>query len=115
MIHSVFSVHDAKADAFLPPFILPKTEMAQRVFSDCVNSPDHQFGKHPEDYTLFHLGTFDDENGLHTPHRNTKQSLGNGVEYLDFSHQMTDPDHAEATTISNEAPILASSKSGNSS
>lgn len=108
MIHSVFSVFDAKAEAFLPPFVLPKTEMAQRVFSDCVNSNDHQFSKHPDDYTLFHLGTWSDEDGLFTPHRNTKQSLGNGVEYLDLTHQASEPE--------DNAPvqILASPESGNS-
>jgi len=80
MIHSIFSIHDAKASAFLPPFILPRVEMAQRVFSDCVNSEDHQFGQHPEDYTLFHMGNFDDETGEIHP-KTTPTSLGLGLEY----------------------------------
>jgi len=81
MIHNVFTIFDAKAEAYLPPFILPKTSMAKRTFSDCVNSADHQFGAHPEDYTLFTIGTFDDEtaqyNLLLTP-----ESLGLGIEYV---------------------------------
>lgn len=63
MIHHVFSIYDQKAAAFLPPFILPRKEMAIRTFTDCVQSDDHQFGSHPEDYTLMSLGTFNDENG----------------------------------------------------
>lgn len=60
MIQNVFAIYDQKANAYLTPFFLPTAAMAVRVFSDCVNSDDHQFGKHPNDYTLWHLGTFDD-------------------------------------------------------
>jgi len=81
MIHSIFSIHDAKAHAFLPPFILPRVEMAKRVFGDCVNSKDHQFSQHPEDYTLFHMGNFDDETGEIHP-KSTPTSLGLGVQYV---------------------------------
>lgn len=81
MIHSVFSVYDTKAGAYLPPFILPRAEMAKRIFSDCINSKDHQFGLHPEDYTLFHLGNWDDENAqYHTKPAPT--SMGVGLEYV---------------------------------
>lgn len=60
MKHNVFSIYDSKANAYLPPFFLPTVAMAVRAFSDCVNSDDHQFGKHPSDFTLWHLGTWDD-------------------------------------------------------
>lgn len=60
MKHKIFSIFDVKASAYLPPFYMPETAMAIRVFSDCVNSKDHQFGKHPGDYTLFEVGTWDD-------------------------------------------------------
>ncbi len=60
MKHKLFSIFDVKAQAYLPPFCLPERGMAIRVFGDCVNSSDHQFGKHPGDYTLFELGSFDD-------------------------------------------------------
>jgi len=60
MKHRIFSIFDVKAQAYLPPFCLAETGMALRAFSDCVNSRDHQFGKHPGDYTLFELGSFDD-------------------------------------------------------
>ncbi len=60
MKHEMFSVFDVKAQAYLPPFVLPSEGMAVRIFGDCVNSSDHQFGKHPGDYTLFRIGSFDD-------------------------------------------------------
>ena len=81
MIHLVFSVYDQKAAAYLPPFILPRSEMAIRTFSDCINSAEHQFGKHPGDYTLFRLGMFDDEKGQY--HLEIAPiSEGNGLEFL---------------------------------
>jgi hypothetical protein len=80
MIYSVFSIFDAKAEAYLPPFILPKKAMAERTFSDCVNSETHQFGANPQDYTLFELGTFNDENGQFLLHR-AVISCGNGLEF----------------------------------
>lgn len=80
MLYEVFSIHDEKATAFLPPFILPNNAMAQRIFSDCINSEDHQFAKHPADYTLFRLGQFNDMDGTFIL-KDTKQSLGNGVEF----------------------------------
>lgn len=81
MIHSIFTVYDTKAQAYLPPFILPRAEMAKRIFSDCINSDDHQFGKHPEDYTLFHLGNWDDDTAEYHL-KNAPTSLGVGVEYI---------------------------------
>jgi len=80
MLHKIFCIHDAKASAYLPPFILPRAEMAQRTFGDCINSSDHQFGAHPEDYTLFVLGVWDDETAQYQ--LDTPKSLGNGVEYV---------------------------------
>lgn len=64
MILKIFSVYDSKAKAHLPPFFLPEEGMAIRTFKDCINSKEHQFGAHPEDYTLKQIGTFDDSSGV---------------------------------------------------
>lgn len=117
MIYEVFSVHDQKADAFLPPFILPRVAQAQRVFADCVNSSDHQFGAHPADYTLFRLGQFDDSSGQFLLER-SKQSLGNGVEFLSYTddEQATEgryngEAHPSVQKISDESSVLDGSES----
>lgn len=88
MIYDVFTVYDEKAEAFLPPFILPKIAQAKRVFADCVNSDSHQFGANPADYTLFRLGSWDDSNALYLLDR-AKQSLGNGVEFRKLDHPIS--------------------------
>lgn len=79
---SCFAVFDEKAKAFLPPFFLPNTAVALRVFSDCVNDPEgpnrHAFARHPSDYSLFSFGSFDQDTGRFdlSPARET---IANGV------------------------------------
>lgn len=78
-MQKLYTVYDEKAEAFLPPFFVPAHGIALRAFQDCVNSKDHQFGKHPADYTLFYLGDWDDitcEFDI-----GSRKSLGNGVEF----------------------------------
>lgn len=80
MKHKIHAVYDEKAKAYLPPFFLPNSDMAIRVFSDCVNADDHQFGKHPYDYTLFSFGDFDIDTGEFFATEPKK--VFNGVELL---------------------------------
>lgn len=120
MIYNVFSVYDEKAQAFLPPFILPKVAQAKRIFSDCINSDDHQFGNHPDDYTLFRLGTFNDEDGQFLLER-AKQSLGNGVEFIEIMDEPTATEghsngkepHQSEQSKRNATPVLGSTASEN--
>ena len=61
MNQKIFTIFDSKAKAYLTPFFLHEDGMALRIFGDCVNDITHQFGKHPEDYTLFSIGSWSDE------------------------------------------------------
>lgn len=81
MKHNMFTIYDEKAKAFLPPFFLPEKGMALRAFGDCVNSPQHAFSKHPADYTLFCVGSFDDKAGAFAI--GTMESMANGVMMVD--------------------------------
>lgn len=81
----IFSIYDSKAEAYQLPFFLHNQAMAIRPFADCVNSSEHQFGRNPSDYTLFHIGTFDDSTCTIQSH--TPKSLGNGVEFIRPSDQ----------------------------
>jgi hypothetical protein len=63
MNNKIFSIYDVKAQAYINPFFLPKVAIAIRSFVDCVYDPNHQFGKNPQDYTLFTLGEFNIETG----------------------------------------------------
>ena len=80
MISYAFTVFDQKAGVYHPPFFQLTAGMAQRTFTDCVNDRSHQFGKHPQDYTLFAIGYFDDNKGHFeaTP----PETVCNGVEVV---------------------------------
>lgn len=115
MIQKMFTIYDEKAQAYLPPFFLHADGMAMRTFADCVNSNDHQFGKHPQDYTLFTIGEFDDALGglVVFDHR---KMLGNGVEFIKAPQiELADVHRKQETLIGDEAPIQRSSEGGNSS
>ena len=80
MIQFIYSIHDNKAEAYLPPFFLHNKNMAIRSFADCCQDEGHAFNRHPEDYSLWEIGEFDDQTGeiiYHTPHK----ALGSGIDY----------------------------------
>lgn len=82
----LFSVFDSKVSAYLPPICMRTTPEAIRGFSAAVGDSGHQFHKHAEDYTLFEIGSWDDQTAaidlLSTPHPVAKaiEFLHNPVE-----------------------------------
>ncbi len=55
----LFSVRDQAADGYVEPFAAPTIEFAIRSFSDSVQKEGHAFARYPQDFALFHVGTFD--------------------------------------------------------
>ena len=70
MILKVFSVYDAKACFFSNPVFDQKEASVIRGFCDEVLREDkhNQWNKHPEDFSLFLLGEFDNETGAIKTH-----------------------------------------------
>lgn len=83
MILKVFSVLDVKADAFLSPFFFSTTGQAVRAFKDLVNDHQSTLHRHPADYRLFHVGTFDDSNAFLTA-LEKPEPLGYASDYKDL-------------------------------
>ncbi len=63
MIAEMFTVFDMAAQQYLEPFMQPTIEAAIRVFRQACENPEHQFGKFPEDYVMYKVGTFDGSTG----------------------------------------------------
>lgn len=65
MITQIFCSRDLKADAFGQPFTSQSIGVAERSFIDEVNRADvnNPLYNHPEDFQLFHLGSFNDSDG----------------------------------------------------
>jgi len=68
MMTKMYSVFDKKAKIYNPPVFLHNTGVACRAFGELANNPDHQYGKHPGDYELWEIGTYDDECAYTCPH-----------------------------------------------
>lgn len=59
----VYSVRDSKVGAYMAPFFVPNSSVAVRMVTDTANDPSTLLYKHPEDFQLFHIGTFNESTG----------------------------------------------------
>lgn len=87
MLLHVFSVYDSKIGAYLQPFFLQTKPAAIRAITDCVRDPEHRFGQHPEDYVLFHLGTYEDNTGV--------WGINPSPEVMAGGHELLNPEGSE--------------------
>lgn len=82
MTEEIFAIFDSAAGAFLTPWTAQTIEVALRRFRAALAQEESDFSRFPEDYTLFHVGTFDKESGLISavapPH-----SLGVAVTFME--------------------------------
>lgn len=66
MMSKMYSVFDAKLAVFSHPWYALTDAAAIRSFTDAVNDPNSprpEWGKHPEDFSLFYIGDFYDDTG----------------------------------------------------
>ncbi len=63
MVMICCSIYDSKAEAWLSPMFFQAAGQGMRSFGDAINDPKSEFGKHPEDYSLFVIGKFDQRTG----------------------------------------------------
>lgn len=61
MITHYYTIFDAAVNAFMPPFQSRADGEALRQFTDAMNDEKSHFNRHPHDYTLFYIASFDDE------------------------------------------------------
>jgi len=76
----MFSIFDHKAKAYGLPFYQRQSGEAIRSFSDLANDEKSNVCKHPEDYTLFLLGDFDESTGVMELEK-TPSPIAKAIEY----------------------------------
>lgn len=62
----LYSILDSKAASFGVPHFSQTDSSAIRTFSDAVNdpsNPNNQWNRHPEDFSMYFVGEFDEETG----------------------------------------------------
>lgn len=75
----MYSIYDSKAQAYYKPMYSHQNGEALRLFIDALEDDKSQFYKHPGDFTIFEIGTWDDVEG-HIELLAAKNNLGNGLE-----------------------------------
>lgn len=79
MVQKIFSIYDAKAEAYMPPFFMATKGQAIRAWVDSISDSNTQFHKHPEDFTLFEIGQYNDQDASILAYE-TKIPLGTALE-----------------------------------
>lgn len=62
-IVKMFSIFDVKASSFSPPLCFHTVGLAVRYFGDECQRSDSMIARHPQDYDLREVGTFDTDSG----------------------------------------------------
>lgn len=59
----MFSIRDAKAESFNPPFFHTTHGEAERSFRTAVSDPKTVFNQYPDDFDMYYVGEFDTNTG----------------------------------------------------
>lgn len=59
----MFAIRDTKTEMFHPPFYAHNEGHALRIIQDMAMSEGSQLGRHPSDYSISEIGSFDDHTG----------------------------------------------------
>lgn len=84
IIMQIFTVYDSKAEAYLPPFYAPTVAAGLRSFMTVARDNTHDFHINASDYTLFHIGEFDSNEGTFTS-LEAKVSLGSANQFSELT------------------------------
>lgn len=109
MIQKLFAVYDSKALCFTAPYTAVNREVGLRVFYAAVNHQGSQMFAHPEDFTLFEVGEWDDETGVLTPKQHASLGLASSFKLREIDRGQRTPQ-----SLSDEAPVQPGAKGGNS-
>lgn len=80
MILQAFALLDTKTGIHHAPWFMAHFGAAIRAVQDLASDMDTVVGRHPADYCLMELGTFDDQTGRLEPC--APRSLGTAVSFL---------------------------------
>lgn len=64
MVKQICTIYDTKAQFFGAVMTFLSLAAAGRAFQDALENEQSEMAKHPEDYILYKVGTFDEQNGV---------------------------------------------------
>ncbi len=77
----IFAIYDSKAEAYLQPFFSQNKATAIRQFTQATQDGGTPFNKNPGDYTLFAIGTWDEQTA-EIEQDEVKTPLGTAIEFM---------------------------------
>lgn len=63
MQQKMYSIRDARAEVFGAPYYALTAGMAERNFTQLVNDEKSQLNMFPDDFDLYEVGVYDDQDG----------------------------------------------------
>ncbi len=82
----LYAIYDTAAGIYTRQVFAQADGVITREFSDLVTNAESPYGQHPEDYSIFRLGVFDDQTGKITDEKN--ECLGTGLELVALSRNV---------------------------
>ncbi len=87
---NAYTIYDVASGVYMRPFFSQADGQATRGFKDIATDADHEVGKHPEDYTLYRIGTFNDTTGKMTGEELEKLATALEMTHLDRNPNQLD-------------------------
>lgn len=88
MILGVYTIFDTACSVADRPMVARSDGELLRVFSDLCVSAEHRFGQHPEHYSLFKIGEFDDTKMFIVPLETGPECLATGIEMVKLQQKV---------------------------
>jgi hypothetical protein len=108
---NIYTIFDTASGAYLRPFFMRSDGEALRMFENESINAESPVGQHPEDYSLFRIGTYDDNKG--ELHPEDRECLATALEVVAASRQVKANNLEKLDTeISNEVSNGAQLQSG---
>jgi len=79
----IYAIFDTCSGIYEKPFFHRADDQVRREFQDVATSADHAINKHPEHYSVWRLGSFDNNTGKITDEQN--ECLWQAVEAISQS------------------------------
>ena len=92
MIKNIYAVRDLKATAFLFPHFDASHGEAIRHFGDLVKNTKSPFYAHPEDYSLFFVGQFDDIEAKVIPLKEQAVYMAQALDFVQKNNEVPIPE-----------------------
>lgn len=83
-MRGVFSMYDKKTKVFSDPHCYRTIEEARRSFGQAAQDEKTLINKHPDDFELYFVGTFNEENGYYQP-LEMRELVCSGSDFLNIA------------------------------